>query len=78
MGFLVQSLVEENPKKVCVTGVILWNTVNRAILRKSGKNFAALIKQSAKNVCKWGILLIVVVLHARDLVARTVNQRKLK
>ena len=42
------------------------------------KNSAALIKQSAKNVCKRGILLIVVVLHARDLVARTVNQRKRK
>ena len=48
------------------------------ILRKSGKNFAALVQQSAKNVCKRGMLLIVVLLLAKDLVARTVNQRRPK
>ena len=68
---------EENPRKVPVTDAIQQSTVNKGFLRMSGKSFAVPIKQNAINVCRRGILLIVVALP-RELVSRKVSQRKQK
>ena len=77
VAFLVSSPVEESPRKAPVTDVIQQSIVNKGFLRMSGKSFAAPIKQNAKNACRRGISLTVVVLP-RELVARKVIQRKQK
>ena len=72
-----EKLFQIPAKEVPVTDETLLSIVNKGFLRMSGKSFAAPIKQSARNACKQGTLLTVVVL-LRELVARKVNQRKQK
>ena len=49
-GITDQGPVEKNPRGVPVTSVTLWITVSRVMMTRSGKNFAELTSQSARNV----------------------------